>query len=141
MFWVDSALGTDLGIPSIHETDNDIVSEKRKPCQPKNWVDRAHDLNCIADLVVVAIRERSFLPPVSTPAADGVVAGFNVGAVGDDLRVAVLGYINIAKCPRIFEGGTGSLATDGGGIVATRIEWRIEIDKIDAIAIHPSHNV
>ena len=67
-------------LPTPHETDNDIVSEKRKPCQPKNWVNRAHYLNCIADLVIVAIHGRSFLPPVSTPAADGVVAGFNVGS-------------------------------------------------------------
>ena len=81
------------------------------------------------------------MPPVSDPAADGVVTGFDVLSVGDDLRATVLGYINIAKCPRIFEGGTSSLATDGGGIVTVRIEWRIEIDKIDAIAIHPPHNV
>ena len=81
------------------------------------------------------------MPPVSDPAADGVVAGFNVGSVGDNLRSTVFGFINIAKCPRIFERGTCGLAADGGGIGATRIERRIEIDKIDAIAIHPSHNV
>ena len=141
MFWVDSALGTDLGIPSIHETDKDILAENKKPCQPKNWVDRALHLNCVTDLVGVAIRERSFMPPVLTPAADSDVTGFDVGSVGDNLRSTVFGFINIAKCPRIFEGGTGSLATDGGSIVTVRIEWRIEIDKIDAIAIHPPHNV
>ena len=54
---------------------------------------------------------------------------------------AMFSDVNVAKCPRIFERGTGGLATDGGGIVAVRIERRIEIDKIDAIAIHPPHNV
>ena len=43
-----------------HETDNDIVSEKRKPCQPKNWANRACHLNNVTDLVVVAIGERSW---------------------------------------------------------------------------------
>ena len=81
------------------------------------------------------------MPPVSDPAEDSDVASFDVGTVGDNLRSTVFGFINIAKCPRIFERGTGGLAANRSGIGATRIEWRIEIDKIDAIAIHPPHDV
>ena len=82
----------------------------------------------------------SFVPPVSAPAADGVITGFDVLSVGDDLCATVFGFINIAKCPGVFERCAGGLAADGGGIITVRIEWRIEIDKIDAIAIHPSHD-
>ena len=34
-----------------------------------------------------------FMPPVSTPSADGIVAGVDVLSVGDDLRTTVFGYI------------------------------------------------
>ncbi len=43
--------------------------------------------------------------------------------------------------PGIFEGGAGGLATDRSSVVAVRIEGRIEIDEIDAIAIHFPHDV
>ena len=114
---------------------------KKKALSTQKLGKQGSYLNCIADLVVAAIRERSFVPQVSTPAADGVVTGFDVLSVGDDLCATVFGFINIAKCPGVFERCAGGLAADGGGIITVRIEWRIEIDKIDAIAIHPSHNV
>ena len=64
--------------------------KKESPVKPKIRQAGLH-LNCVTDLV--AIRRRSFLPPVSTPAADGVVAGFDVLSVGDDLRTTVFGDV------------------------------------------------
>ena len=64
--------------------------KKESPVNPKiGWTGLY--LNWVADLVV--IRERSFLPPVSTPAADGAIAGFDVLSVGDDLRATVFGDV------------------------------------------------
>ena len=50
-------------------------------------------------------------------------------------------FINITECPGVFESGSGGLAANRGSIVAVRIERRIEIDQIDAIAIHSPHDV
>ena len=54
---------------------------------------------------------------------------------------AVFSDVNVVERPCVFEGGTGGLAADGGGIVAVGIEGRIEIDQVDTTAIHSPHNM
>ena len=70
-----------------------ILSDKKKALSSLKLGKQGSYLNCVADVVFVAIRERSFMPPVLTPAADGVVTGFDVGSVGDDPRTTALRYV------------------------------------------------
>ena len=70
-----------------------IFSDKKKALSTQKLGKQGSYLNCVADLVVLLSVERSFLPPVSAPAADGVVTGFDVGSVGDDPRTMALRYV------------------------------------------------
>ena len=58
--------------------------------------------------------------------------------VGDEAHP---GNVQVRKGPGVLEGGAGGLASDGGGVVAVGVEGRVQIDEVDALAVHAAQNV
>ena len=53
---------------------------------------------------------------------------------------AVLVDVDVLEGPGVLEGGAGGLAADGRFVGAIRVEGRVEIDQVYAVAVHAAHD-
>ena len=52
----------------------------------------------------------------------------------------VLVDVDVLEGPGVLEGGAGGLAADGRFVGAIRVERRVEIDQVHAVAVHAAHD-
>ena len=57
------------------------------------------------------------------------------------LRILLHWRVNIRQVPGVLECCACCFATYRCGVVSVGVERRIEVDKVDAVVIHPSHHI